>query len=506
VSIGIERENTDERDRARRSRESSSAFSAGRPRERVGKGSDLSTPGPELPDDFAVVGGGIAGLVAARELTRAAGTRVVLFEASERLGGKIRTGALEGLQVEEGPDSFVAREPAARRLCEELGLGADLVEPAAFGAHVWLGDKLRPIPAGFVLGVPADPLGVVSSRILSVRGALRALGDLVLPGRLEGPDVAVGDLVRRRFGPEVLDRLVDPILAGTRAGSTDQMSLAAAAPQIDAVARAHRSITLGLVRDRQAGGSQGAPPFLGLRSGMERLVDRLREELAERTDIRTATSVEGIAASNGSYRLQHAGGETAVAGVVVAAPAFAAAKALAGLSPEAAAELDAIDYASVGIVNLLYPPGAVRPPPQGSGILVPSSQRRMLAGCTWTDRKWPHLAPPDGGTLIRCFVGRGGGEPALDLPDDELARRADAELAAAMKRSVAPRAWQVTRWRRAIPQYVVGHNERMDLVESALARWPGLALAGSAYRGSGLTDCVIQGQSAARRVLAARPA
>jgi oxygen-dependent protoporphyrinogen oxidase len=450
------------------------------------------------------MGGGIAGLAAARELARAAGTRVVLFEASERLGGKIRTGALEGLQVEEGPDSFVAHDPAARRLCEELGLGDELVEPAAFGAHVWLGDELRPIPVGFVLGVPGDPLGVVSSRILSVRGTLRALGDLVLPGRLQGPDVSVGELVRRRFGPEVLDRLVDPILAGTRAGSADDMSLAAAAPQIDAVARAHRSITLGLVRDRRAGQGGGAPPFLGLRSGMERLVERLRDELAESIDIRTATPVEGIAVGNGSYRLQHRGGETAADGVVIAAPAFAAAEALAGLSPEAAGELAAIDYASVGIVNLLYPPRGVRTPSHGSGILVPSSERRLLAGCTWTDRKWPHLAPPDGGTLIRCFVGRGGDEPALDLPDDELARRAAAELAAAMKLSVAPLAWRVTRWRRAIPQYAVGHNERMDLVESALARWPGLALAGSAYRGSGLADCIIQGQSAARRALAAR--
>jgi oxygen-dependent protoporphyrinogen oxidase len=453
---------------------------------------------------YAVVGGGIAGLVAARELG-AAGAPVVLFEASERLGGKIRTDALEGLRVEAGPDSFVAREPAAKNLSVDLALGEELVEPAAFGAHVWIGGRLRPIPPSFVLGLPTDPLGLLRSRLLTPVGMLRALGDLVLPGRLRGPDVSVGSLVRRRFGSEVLDRLVDPILAGTRAGRADDMSLAAAAPPIDAAARRGRSVLVGLLRERRAaGGESGPPSFLGLRSGMERLVERLGAELSGTVDLRTATEVEGVATSDGFYRLQHSGGEEDARAVVVATPAYAAARLLASLSPEASRELGSIPYASVGIVNLLYPPEAVRLPRAGSGILVPSSEGRLLAGCTWTSRKWPHLAPPDGGSLIRCFVGRGGEEPSLELEDAGLVERLHGELVAALGLRAAPRAWRVTRWVRGIPQYAVGHSDRMDLVEAALARWPGIALAGAAYRGSGLTECIAQGQAAARRVLKAR--
>ena len=459
----------------------------------------MTEAGPEEHSAYAVVGGGIAGLAAAHELSRR-GAPVVLFEASERLGGKIRTTELEGVRVEEGPDSFVARDRAAAELCEELGLGDELVEPAEFGAYVWLGDRLRRIPPGFVLGLPASPLGLVRSRILSPQGSLRALGDLVIPGRLRGPDVSVGSFVTRRFGAEVLERLVDPILAGTRAGRVTDISLAAAAPQIDAVARSHRSVLLGLARNQ--GSTDGTvPPFLGLRSGMQSFVERLERHLTGAVEIHTGTAVEAIASDMGGYRIQHAAGETSVRGVVIATPAFAAAGIIAGLSPEAAAELHGIRYSSVAIANLVYPPGAGRLPRHGSGILVPSSQGRTLAGCTWTSRKWPHLAPPDGGLSIRCFVGRGDHEAALDLDDANLVQVVHGELAAALGLTESPRAWRVTRWERAIPQYAVGHRERMEVIETALLGWPAVALAGAAYRGSGITDCIVQGRDAAGRVL-----
>ncbi|CAN5682689.1 hypothetical protein BH24ACT26_BH24ACT26_01860 [soil metagenome] len=500
----------------------------------------------------AVVGGGITGLVAARALARG-GAHVVLFESQELLGGKIRTDELEGRPVEAGPDSFVEREPfGARLLCEELGLGDELVAPAAFGAHVWTGGKLRAMPAGFVLGVPASPVALLRSGILSPLGAGRALGDLVLPGPLAGGDVSVGSFVRRRFGPEVLERLVDPILAGTRAGRADDMSLAAAAPQIDSVARAHRSVLIGLMRGRRTGDpGSGAPKFLGLRAGMQSLVERLRADLGPSVELRTGAMVTrlsvdgadaGVGAGGNSSGLDRgesgAGLDTggngagvglgvpggglgsrgrdlvvesegeppfAVAGAVLAVPVFAATEILASICPDAARELDAIEYASVALVNLVYPPGAATLPPSGSGILVPSSEGRMLAGCTWTSRKWPHAAPSDGALTVRCFIGRSGDDAALELGDDELAARAHGELCEAMGIGAPPRATKVVRWARAIPQYSVGHNERMDRIDAALAPRPTIALAGAGYRGSGLPDCIRQGEEAARRVLDALP-
>jgi oxygen-dependent protoporphyrinogen oxidase len=425
----------------------------------------------------------------------------VLLEARERVGGVIRTETLEGTMVEAGPDSFLAREPHARALCEELGLGDELVEPVSFGAHVWRRGRLRPIPPGFVLGVPARPAAMLRSRLLSPWGMARALGDLVLPGPLEGPDVSVGTLVRRRFGREVLERLVDPILAGTRAGSAEDMSLAAAAPPIDKAARARRSVLLGL---RAQADREPRPPFLGLRGGMEGLVERLRDDIAGRgVEIRTGAEVRRLsAADDGGYDL---GAGLRPDGVVIALPPPAASVVLAPVAPGAVAELRGIEHASIATVNLLYPPAAGPLPPKGSGILVPSSEGRTIAGCTWTSRKWPHLAPPDGGLSIRCFVGRAGDDPGLALDDGALVERCASELRAALGLNGAPTASRVTRWPRALPQYAVGHIERIDRIEAALARLPALALAGAGYRGSGLPECMRQGEEAARRVLAALP-
>jgi protoporphyrinogen/coproporphyrinogen III oxidase len=388
-------------------------------------------------------------------------------------------------------------------LCTELGLGDELVRPAAFGAHLWLGRALRELPAGSVMGFPAGPALLLRRGLLSPTGAARALADLALPGPLEGPDVSVDAFVRRRFGREVLERLVDPVLAGTRAGHPDELGLAAAAPQIDAVARSYRSVMAGLRAERRAGRiAPGPPKFWGLRGGMQRLVDRLAEDLV-RTEVRAGVAATGLRPSPGEgWSIDLGAGERLSAdAAVLAVPAFAAARLVAGVSLGAAAELARIPYASVGLVSLVYPRGAGRLPPSGSGILVPGRAGRVLAGCTWTSRKWPHAAPGDGGLFIRCFIGRAGREPALDLDDDELARRAAAELGAALGLTGAPRARMVVRWDDAIPQYLVGHNERVEGVDAALAPWPTLALAGAGYRGSGLPDCIAQGEAAARRVM-----
>ena len=442
----------------------------------------------------------MTGLVAARALS-GAGARVVLLEASERLGGKVRTGRLEGQPAEAGPDSFVAREPQTEELCRALGLGEELVEPAAFGAHVWWRGRLRPLPAGSVLGLPPSPWAALRCRLVSPVGAARMAADLVLSGPLRGPDVSVADLVRRRLGSQVLERLVDPLLGGIRAGALEEMSLATAAPQLDALARGHRGLLVGL-RAARSGGATGPPRFLGLRSGMERLVEHLAGDLGPETQVRLARPALGLERlPGGGFEVSTSEQPLPVDGVVLAVPAFAAAGLLRSVAADAAKDLGGIRYASVGLVHLVFPPGTGALPPTGSGFLVPSEERRTLTGCTWVSRKWPHLAPADGGLSLRCFVGRAGEDPSLTLDDRELARRATAEVREALGLSGEPRSTSVVRWKRAIPQYAVGHGERIARVERALGALPGLELAGAAYRGSGLADCVRQGTEAARRVL-----
>lgn len=445
----------------------------------------------------AVVGGGITGLAAAHYLAKS-GAEIVVLESSGRLGGKVLTERHGGLTVEAGPDSFLDREPAAASLCRELGLGRDLVSPARFGALVWTGTKLAQLPAGFPHGIPSSPYRAWRSGLLSGRGALRACTDLFNPRPVSGPDLSLGAFVSHRFGSEVLENLVDPLLAGTRAGGAESLSLAAATPVIDSLARRNRSLIAGL----RGPDPTGTPPFLAVDGGMDRLVERLAAVLGERAEVRTGAGVARVQSSTKGFELKLAAGGTVEAqAVILAVPAFAAAALLAQLSPRAAARLATIQYASVASVTLVFPQGSWTPPEGTSGLLVSRAARATLAACSWTSHKWPETAPADGSLVMRCFAGRSGADPALQVPDDELARRLAADLRAAIGLDVSPVRSKVTRWERGLPQYAVGHLERVAAAERALEAYPGVTLAGAGYRGSGLPDCIRQGQEAAARVL-----
>ena len=445
----------------------------------------------------AVVGGGITGLAAAHRLAES-GAEVVVLESGDRLGGKVLTERHGGLMVEAGPDSFLDREPAAVSLCSELGLGADLVAPARFGALIWTGTKLARLPAGFPHGIPSSPYRAWRSRLLSGRGALRACTDLFNPRPVSGPDLSLGAFVTHRFGPEVLENLVDPLLAGTRAGGAETLSLAAATPVIDSMARRDRSLIASL-RDQD---SAGTSPFLAVRGGMDKLVERLAATLGKSAEVRTGARVMSLQSSSQGFELELQSGATFEArGVILAVPAFAAAAILARLSPRAATLLATIQYASVASVTLVYPRGSWTPPEGTSGLLVSRAARATLAACSWTSHKWPDTAPADGSLVMRCFAGRSGADPALQAPDDELARRLALDLRAALGLDASPVRSHVTHWERGLPQYAVGHLERVAASEHALAAHPGLALAGAGYRGSGLPDCISQGQEASGRVL-----
>jgi protoporphyrinogen/coproporphyrinogen III oxidase len=453
---------------------------------------------------LVVIGGGITGLSAARALARRGNDLdVTLLERDSRLGGKILTEHDAGITYEAGPDAFVARDPAILQLCSELDLGDDLIPPDVFGARVWSGDKMKALPPDWAFGLPVSASSLLTSDLLPVDTKIRALADLVAPGKLTGDDIAIGDLVRRRLGGQLLERVVDPLLAGSRAGTVDDISLAAAAPQLDAVARSSPSLIRGLGRARREGRlPQGPPPFLGIPGGMEQLVERITSSMP-RVTLHTGTGVARIEApSGGGYQIfRDDGTAMEAAGVIVTTPAFEAAALLESLDPEAARQLYRIQYASSAVAVLVYEGGNEKIPGIGSGFLVPSRQHKVLSACTWFSKKWPWATPADGSLVLRCFVGRSGRHAALALDDDALVDLIDAEVREALEITASLWASKLYRWDRGLPHYRVGHLQVVEKIDAALAAHPGLAVAGAGYRGSGLPDCVRQGEEAAARVL-----
>lgn len=460
-----------------------------------------------------IVGGGIAGLAAAHRLagahpgadgTSSAGPRITLLEADERLGGKIRTEDFAGRPLDVGAEALLARVPAALELCHELGLEHDLVAPASDQPYVWT-DRLHPLPPRLMAGVPDGSQALIGSGILSPAGLARAGLDLIVPARRPTHDVSIGSLVRRRLGDQVLERLIDPLLGGIHAGSCDELSVRAAAPQLEAALRARRSLVRGL--RALSGGSLPAPTgptFLTLSGGLEELVRTLRERLST-VECRTRAALQSLEPlPGGGARLTLAGGETLDADhVIMAVPAFAAAAILAEACPAAAGELEDISYASVATIALSYPVEAFDQRLAGSGFLVQRGRGHTITACTWSSAKWPHLAGDT--VLLKCSAGHAGDGGALDLDDEQLIRSVRADLAQAMNLRAAPLQERVFRFERALPQYTVGHLERIARIDAALARLAGVSLCGAAYRGVGVASCIGDGQAAADGVLAALP-
>ncbi len=467
---------------------------------------------------IAVVGGGIAGLAAARDLALG-GHEVTLLESSTRLGGKIRTSPLAGVPVDEGPDSVLARVPFAVDLARELGLGDELVPQPPGTAFLYSRGELRRLPEGNVLGIPTDLDALAASGVVSPEGAARAALDLVAPDdrptHLPDGDESVGSLIRRRLGDEVLERMVDPLLGGINAGDSDRLSLLAGAPQIAAAASGpHASLIENLRAQRAAAPApppgEPAPVFYTLRGGLGRLVEALADSLTDaEADVRLATRVHALTRGEGAGYVLHLvddEGDTTldVDAVVLATPAFVTAQLVEGLAPEAAEGLDAIDHSSVVLVALAVPERAVGRALDASGYLIPRVEGLLLTACTWTSVKWPHLgADVPGQVLLRASSGRYGDERAIEMDDEALLAATLADLATTMDLHLdgPPTDVRITRFRRAFPQYTPGHTARIEAIESALeAAAPGLVLAGAAYRGVGIPACIASGRRAASLV------
>lgn len=448
-----------------------------------------------------VVGGGITGLVAADLLQQDPDRRgvpcaVTVLEASERLGGKIRAVDVAGVAVEAGADSLTRRTPQVPELCRRLGLDDQLVPAATGRALVWSRGRLHPLPAGTLLGVPAALPPVLRSPILSAPARLRAAAEpLVARSRLAG-DRSVGGLVAERFGPRVVERLVDPLLGGVYAGRPDDLSVEATLPAVAAAARRHRSLLVGLRAPRQ---ERRGPALATLEGGLSTLVAALADRL---DDVRLGMAGQRLERAGDGWRVRVADGHLDADAVVVATPAPQAAELLGELAPQRVrAALAGIDYASVGIVILAYPAAVQAALPAASGILVPACEGRLLKAVTLLTTKWPHLAAGDV-ALIRCSVGRAGDTRFAALGDDGLVDAAHAELAAMLGVATEPVDAAVVRWPGALPQYAVGHLDRVRAARAAVADLPPLVLAGAGYDGVGISACVRQADEAVAQIAA----
>jgi oxygen-dependent protoporphyrinogen oxidase len=433
----------------------------------------------------AVVGAGVAGLAAALELRRAQ-VEVVVLEASDRVGGKVRVSDVGGVPVDEGADSMLRRIPYAVELAESVGL--ELISPAVGAAGVWVRGRVRPLPAGTVMGVPADLRAVARSGVLPVPALLRLVADLV-PGRTVAQDVAVGPLVARRMGAAVRDLLVDPLLGGVYAGSADGLSLEATVPLLAAAVREHGSLLRAARAARIA--PTGGPVFAGVPGGL----GHLPPLLARDHDGRLGTTVRGVQRPDSGWRLETGSAADPAAldvdGVVLAVPAAPAARLL---GPQVATEeLAGLGYASVGIVTVVLDGPS---PGWGSGYLVPAVERRTTKAVTFTSRKWGR----SDATVVRASVGRYGEERDLQRPDEELVALVLSELAEAVGPLPPVVDTRVTRWGGALPQYAPGHLGLVSRLRAALP--DGLAVAGAAYDGVGLPAVTRSGQEAARLLLA----
>jgi oxygen-dependent protoporphyrinogen oxidase len=462
-----------------------------------------------------IVGGGIAGLSAAYYVQKKAAetglaVSLTVLEAEPRWGGKIATDRLNGFVIEGGPDTFLATKVWGLSLCRELGLESRLhgTNPLQKNTYVLHHGRLRPLPEGLTMMIPTRFGSMIRTGLLSWPDKARMGMDFFLPARESDGDESLGAFVSRRLGRAAYERLIEPLMSGIYAGDGDRLSLQSTFPYLRDLELKYGGLVKGALAARarmsknggKAPGTRSAflTPTTGLAEVVEALIERLS---AGGANLQVGTAVRRINYSNGEYELELETGERIPADrLILAAPAYAAGEMLAGLDPELSTELRAIEYVSTATVSLAYRQADLPRPLDGYGYVIPRREGREALACTWTSTKFPHRAP-EGCALLRVFIGRAGQEDRIPWQEDGLLALAQDELRQTLGITAPSILSRVFIWERAMPQYNLGHPVRLERIEAALERWPGLALAGNGYRGIGIPDCIHSGELAAQDVL-----
>ncbi len=462
-----------------------------------------------------MIGGGISGLVAAYRLSNLLpAAELELFEASDRLGGVLHTQVDDEYLLELGADSFIDKLPAAVELCHELDLSDQIIptNQQHRRALVLYEGRLHPVPAGFVQMRPERLGPMVGTALLSWRGKLRLLAErwVSRSAQIEAPDFdeSVAAFATRRLGKEVFERLVQPLLAGIYTADASKLSVAATMESVIEAERNHGSLVKAALVARAEKGknstARGAryASFVTLRGGLKQLIQRLESKLLD-AKVHVATPIDSVTPLP-QHRWAIAHGDAAEPsefdGLVVALPAPRAAELLATYQEELSNDLRTIPYASSAVVGLVYDREQIREPIDGFGIVVPAVEGRKIVAASFSSVKFPNRAPEDH-VLVRVFIGGALQSELLDQSDDELTELAHAEIAEILGISGPPLRAELVRWQEKMPQYHVGHVQLVDRIEQRVAALPGLELAGNAYRGVGIPQCVKSGDSAARRLV-----
>ena len=459
----------------------------------------------------AIIGGGITGLTTTYYLQKSIREKklpieIKLIEASHRLGGKMQTVIRDGFTIERGPDSFLARKTSMIQLAKEVEMDDKLVHNSTGKSYVLVNEQLYSMPGGSIMGIPTKIGPFITTGLFSLPAKIRATADFILPRSESGKDQSLGDFFRRRLGDEVVENLIEPLLSGIYAGDIDQLSLMSTFPQFYQVEQKYRSLIIGMKKTsalqpkKKADSSakqQGA--FLTFTTGLQSFAEAIEAHIEPETIIK-GHRVKKVVKTSQQYELYLNNGESILVDAIVAA------------TPHKITQTMFSDYGffdpfkevpstSVATVALAFPEEAVKKDIDGTGFVVSRNSDYTITACTWTHKKWVH-STPKGKVLLRCYVGRAGDETIVDLPDDQIVKIVLDDLSKTMDISMSPDFAVVSRWNNSMPQYTVGHQERLDIVERHLTKeLPGVFLAGSSFGGVGMPDCVDQGILAVEKVL-----
>jgi protoporphyrinogen/coproporphyrinogen III oxidase len=452
-----------------------------------------------------IIGGGISGLSAAYYLARG-GVASTIVESRPRLGGVIQTERVEGCTIEAGPDSFLSAKPAALELIRELGLAGDVIgsNDHLRVTFVRKGGRLIPLPDGLMMMVPTKIMPLVTTRLVGWSTKIRMGMELLRAPKPKPGDESVAAFIEEHYGAEAVDYLAEPLLSGIYGGNPSELSVKSVLPRFVDLANRYGSLTRGVLAERakaaRHSNSTPAPLFRTLKGGLGQMVDAVTASIQGKVDVRQARA-QAAERTAGGFRVRLDGEWVDADRLVVACEAHSGSALLAGVDARIGQLLGAVPYSSSMTLALGFDAADLARPPEGFGFLVPKKERRRLVACTWVGTKFSHRVPA-GKVVARCFLGGMDDAGVLDEPDDTIVAAVSAELREIACITARPKFSRIFRWPRSMAQYTVGHPQRQEELEALVAAIPGLHLAGNAYQGIGIPDCIRLGRSAAEKILA----